>query len=924
MNNRDFMTHSPSAHWYQLKKNAPRLLPLLGALLVVAGIIGLTLVQHATQQRESFDDRSDASVASGSVHIRARKILLDESIENTHPHVGTPVSIVFEIDTNGRKIDGMQLAAQLRGPANGLIDAEVIPQPQAGLTTLKSEVSPSSRTGSGLEFRHLSAITDPNQSFSSQEFVPFAVIRFIPQAPGEYRVHFPPGENMVSSYAGDHFSQAPGSEPPPVFVDILQHIEEPVFTVDPIPPATSDDLYWNLTEGAIDFIEVASGRSLVNDPLVAGRRYLLVIKGRVNNTNKLTRDTTPVITTVSFDGSVIATQSVPISRIAEQPNGVPLNTVSFEFTAKQLHLIELWIDPENTFTESDEANNLVAFEFAANEPLIPVPSATPTPTPTATPYPTPGTGGISPCTAPTHIEVDALSCANRDQMTYGLKWKRPEGAKHFEVWLSQDPNFNTVNKKITTRHSEWWLDHTVNDGQWYVRIRVSDSTASCRNPGNWREVQFNVDCTNPTTGQIRSCNDICTANNECPVNHSCRQTEDGSKRCRLAIAPESPSCRSDFSFADNTRSCNQSCYENADCSTGLSCWYNSCRLPSNLMSPTCSTTGSTTGVVGRSCNEACTRNSECAPNLMCHHGACRYVLNPGSPICAEPSDATPKGSVASDTTEEAKKTANKGSDTAEGTESASLNDTTDASRAAVRPKPLANDQDTTGTTDTTTEPFIPVDPPTQPARRGFFDWLRGVLGISQRDSFTDGDTPDTAADTIVTDPTESETLSPSQERPVLAVALLGIGIGLLFLIALWSIVRSVLGMGRPRGVVRSSGSGSSSSGSGNSAGSRTTSTAQPVTTPGTRPLTPTQERLATSATPKTSETLRPSAPAIQTRTVAPPATRSATSATSPSPAPTSKPTAPVTRTTSDATSAPKSGTSPMLAKLKQRNVKLPS
>lgn len=139
----------------------------------------------------------------------------------------------------------------------------------------------------------------------------------------------------------------------------------------------------------------------------------------------------------------------------------------------------------------------------------------------------------------------------------------------------------------------------------------------------------------PARGGITvvSCNQICTSNNDCAVNHRCY--DDGSvKRCRLATNVTSTSCTA-APAAGPQRSCNQSCSTSSDCVSGLSCWNGSCRNPVNVSSTSCAApTSSQQAAVVNGCNERCASNNECDVNLRCYQGYCRLATNPSSLSCS--------------------------------------------------------------------------------------------------------------------------------------------------------------------------------------------------------------------------------------------------------------------------------------------------
>lgn len=407
---------------------------------------------------------------------------------------------------------------------------------------------------------------------------------------------------------------------------------------------------------------------------------------------------------------------------------------------------------------------------------------------------------VSACGYPTELELDEVSCGGEDKLYIDLDWKRPDGAQEFEVWLSQDSDYDYIFKRITTTSSEWKPDYSINDRRWYAKVRVIDTDASCSTPGNWAEITFDVDC-DDDTNTIKACNESCNGNNECPVNHACVETSDG-KRCRLATNQASTSCDATEDFVADSRSCNTSCYETSDCAGDLVCWHNTCRAVDNLLSPVCTPAG-VGGTTAQQCNEACGSNLDCDANLICHQGSCRLVTNPASAICAPPNDSDvsddPKGGSLDDTAT--------ATDSASATGSAQIkdNEATDSAETATRAAIITQKPDLADGSD----PFSDQPPATNPEQnsneKGFFAWLKRLLGISGSSSNTNNTTDNTdttdSSDSSVTTIANNSANSSSSNRPGLAVMLLVIGLSILFLIILIAIIRSILGLNKPRGVV---------------------------------------------------------------------------------------------------------------------------
>lgn len=132
---------------------------------------------------------------------------------------------------------------------------------------------------------------------------------------------------------------------------------------------------------------------------------------------------------------------------------------------------------------------------------------------------------------------------------------------------------------------------------------------------------------------VLECNDICTSNAQCPVNHRCFYTGQD-YRCRLATNPSSQTC-SPPSADPGFGQCNQSCGSNRDCALGLMCWQGACRHPENPSSLDCVPPTDTQRVaMTRSCNAVCQAHADCGINLMCYEGFCRLPTNPSSLSCS--------------------------------------------------------------------------------------------------------------------------------------------------------------------------------------------------------------------------------------------------------------------------------------------------
>lgn len=140
-------------------------------------------------------------------------------------------------------------------------------------------------------------------------------------------------------------------------------------------------------------------------------------------------------------------------------------------------------------------------------------------------------------------------------------------------------------------------------------------------------------------GGVVSCNESCSSNNECAVNHRCYNGQ-----CRLVTNVTSDTCsvvsNPDYGIA---RGCNEYCADNNECAAGYSCYFNRCRNPLNLESTSCAAPSRQVyQAMTSSCNQACATHKDCAANLLCYgpSNTCRLASNPGSISCTPASYST--------------------------------------------------------------------------------------------------------------------------------------------------------------------------------------------------------------------------------------------------------------------------------------------
>ncbi|MDA1079692.1 MAG: hypothetical protein O2840_03330 [bacterium] len=147
----------------------------------------------------------------------------------------------------------------------------------------------------------------------------------------------------------------------------------------------------------------------------------------------------------------------------------------------------------------------------------------------------------------------------------------------------------------------------------------ADGSVVNRDPNN--SCEFRACPTPPLVcnNQLKTCPDNSTVgrnpNNNCEF-HAC------------------PSNNSGGTGGATLSSCNQYCASSNDCSSSLVCWYNQCRNPLNVESPSCANrTVAQNQAVLSSCNQGCASHRDCATSLVCYKGACRAATNPVSTSC---------------------------------------------------------------------------------------------------------------------------------------------------------------------------------------------------------------------------------------------------------------------------------------------------
>jgi len=180
-------------------------------------------------------------------------------------------------------------------------------------------------------------------------------------------------------------------------------------------------------------------------------------------------------------------------------------------------------------------------------------------------------------------------------------------------------------------------------------------------------------------GNIASCNQSCSSNNDCQANYRCYQN-----RCRLVTNVSSSSCENPGSQGLQ-KSCNQTCDNTGECATGLLCYQGSCRNPINATNTSCAdATVIVKEQMASSCGQTCTSNNQCATNLTCYQGSCRLATNPSSSSCS-PTTQTTVSNTYSQTKGGLSET---DTDTEQGSNSASLS-TSPSSSASTTPNPSA-------------------------------------------------------------------------------------------------------------------------------------------------------------------------------------------------------------------------------------------
>jgi hypothetical protein len=137
------------------------------------------------------------------------------------------------------------------------------------------------------------------------------------------------------------------------------------------------------------------------------------------------------------------------------------------------------------------------------------------------------------------------------------------------------------------------------------------------------------------TPVVSQCNAYCSSNANCGINQRCYYNQ-----CRLVTNVSDVNCATPPDNGLN-RQCNQYCANTGECASGFTCFYNQCRRPDNPDSSTCAVPGAATvTAMAQSCNLACTSNRDCAVNLRCYSGSCRLATNTSSLSCSAATAAT--------------------------------------------------------------------------------------------------------------------------------------------------------------------------------------------------------------------------------------------------------------------------------------------
>ncbi|MFZ1721306.1 MAG: hypothetical protein WAU07_02260, partial [Microgenomates group bacterium] len=143
------------------------------------------------------------------------------------------------------------------------------------------------------------------------------------------------------------------------------------------------------------------------------------------------------------------------------------------------------------------------------------------------------------------------------------------------------------------------------------------------------------------SNSIAQCNELCSDNSQCPVNHRCVDIS-GTNRCRLATNISSEICSTKITVESQPISapaqfaqCNEACTYHSECAAGNVCYLGSCRQAAFPDSVTCENPSeSVLLAISQSCNMACLDNSECGANMNCFSGICRLATNKSSVTCS--------------------------------------------------------------------------------------------------------------------------------------------------------------------------------------------------------------------------------------------------------------------------------------------------
>lgn len=206
---------------------ASRLSIFISVLLIVAGTIGLVLLQKPLRET-SQDLRQQASVDDGQVVVVAHS-----SNDSSVWEVNQPMSVEFRVSTNGVLIDGVQLTFNLiTPPVAATPTIEVFSS--SGLRSLAQQVE---QTADGYLISFAAVPQNPGTSYSNADIQSFARINFTPTQTGTVTLNFDTEESLATIFQSENGQDALAHIPPISFT-VVSDSDEPEPSPTPTPSPT--------------------------------------------------------------------------------------------------------------------------------------------------------------------------------------------------------------------------------------------------------------------------------------------------------------------------------------------------------------------------------------------------------------------------------------------------------------------------------------------------------------------------------------------------------------------------------------------------------------------------------------------------------------------------------------------------------------